>query len=380
MASRLERLSEPLICLLPNLRDTSLPKRGGSLWGQPFQKGYLRKGYLYKGSSSGSVLLVALWSLCLLTVFAIHLGYRVRQKIVLIERLNSRGSLHFIAEAGVKQAIAELKKKEPSGYDALNQAWSNNPNIFKDVSIGLGKFTVGYNYIEYRSGCQQTRYGLVDEERKLNLNKAGLNQILRLIMIVTGFDKTEAESLAAAIVDWRDGDSHLSIPLGSAEDRYYCNLGNPYEAKDAEFEVFDELLLVRGMGQEILDKLKDYITIYSNGNININTAVPQVLFALNLGDDLVDKILSFRYGEDEIEATSDDNIFTSPSAIVGELSQFAVLSPSEIVGLSNLVSAGSISTSSSNFRIRAVAQLGKRESQVICIVNQEGKILSWKEG
>jgi len=95
---------------------------------------------------------------------------------------------------------------------------------------------------------------------------------------------------------------------------------------------------------------------------------------------LVDKIISFRRGEDEVEATADDNIFSSPSNIVEELSQYYDLSTQEIASLSSLVTAGKISTSSSNFMIRSVAQLYKRESQIICIVNREGQILSWKEG
>ena len=371
MAQRVKKLSKPLIFPLPShLRDTSCANR------RPVPGPIGR----VSPDQTGSVLLIAFWALCLLTVFAIYLGYSVRQKIVLIGRLNSRDSLHFISDAGVKQAIAELKKKEPSEYYALNEAWSSNPAIFQQVNVGFGTFSVGYDYLDYHTGYQETRYGLVDEERKLNLNKAGLDEIARLIMIVADFDITEAQSLAAAIVDWRDSDSQLSIPLGSAEDRYYYNLHSSYEAKDADFEVFDELLLVKGMSQEVLDKLKNYITIYGNGKVNINTASSQVLLALNLDDELVDKIIAFRCGRDKIEATSDDNIFNSSSNIVAELNQFSPLSPSQIAILSESVSAGKISTDSSNFMIRAVGQLDRFESQVICIVNREGKILSWKEG
>ncbi len=334
-----------------------------------------------EGRRRGSILLITLWTLCLLTVFAIHLGYSVRQKIILIERLNSRDNLYFIADAGIKQASAELKKKvSPVEYDALNEAWSNNPDVFKDVDIGLGSFNIGYNYWDSHSGRQRIRYGLVDEEKKLNLNTSELNDIQRLIIIVTKLDETDAQDLAAAIVDWRDADSKPSAPLGGAEDRYYRNLPNPYEAKDAEFEVFDELFLVKGINKEVFDQLKDYITIYSNGEININTASEQVLLALNLEDDLVNRILSFRCGRDGVEATEDDNVFITPSCIIAELNEFSSLSSSEIVSLNNLISAGKISTSSGNFMVRAVARLGTRQKQIICIINRKGKILSWREG
>lgn len=324
-------------------------------------------------------MLIALWSLCILTVFAVYLGYGVRQKIMLIGRLNSRDSLHFIADAGVKQAIAELRKKEPSGYDALNEAWSNNPDMFKEVSVSYGEFNVCYDYLDYPSGKPQIRYGLIDEERKINLNMSDLNTIQRLIMIVAGLDGIGAQNLAAAIVDWRDSDSALSIPLGSAEDRYYQNLPVPYEAKDADFEVLDELLLIKGMSQELLEKLKNYITIYSNGKININTAPAEVLLALDLNNRLVDKILSFRSGKDKIEATDDDNIFSSPATVVEQLSSFSELSPEEEARLGSLVSFGKISTDSGIFMVRSKAKLDRQESEVTCTVNREGKILSWKE-
>ena len=328
---------------------------------------------------AGSILLIALWSLCLLTVFAVYLGNGVRGKIALIERLNSRDSLHFIAEAGVKQAIAELKNEEAVEVDALNEAWSNSPAVFKAVGIGLGEFNVGYSYLN-QSGLEETRYGMIDEERKLNLNKAELGTIQQLIAIVTDFEEAEAQNLAAAIVDWRDNNSDLSIPAGGAEDSYYRNLALPYEAKDADFEVFDELLLVKGMSSEVLEKLKNYITIYSNNKININTAPAEVLLALNLGMDLTDKIISFRCGKDRLEATGDDNIFTSPSEIIARLDDFSELSVQESVNLGNLISAGVFSVSSSNFMVRSIASLGKRESQIICIFNREGEILYWKEG
>jgi general secretion pathway protein K len=362
-----------LTSLLPNsannLRDRSHPNQGTgpapigevSLW------------------DAGSVLLLALWSLCLLSVFAVYLGYGVRQKLILIERLNSRDSLHFVAEAGVKQAIAELRQKQDFEYAALNESWSNNPARFADIRVGRGEFNLAYNYLDYNSGSESTRYGLVDEERKLNLNKAALEEIQQVIMLAAGREESKALSLAAAIVDWRDSDNNPSLP-GSPEDSYYSSLPNPYEAKDAAFEVFDELLLVKGMSREVFDKLKDYITIYSNGKININTASPLILLALGLQEELVDKIISFRCGADGIEATTDDNIFDSLTNIVTQLGHFSELSLEEMSSLNRLISAGKISTASSNFMARSLGQLGRRQEQVICIIDRKGEVFSWREG
>lgn len=330
----------------------------------------------------GSILVIALWSFCLLTTFAVSLGYGVRQKIMLAQRLDERDKLHFIAEAGVKKGIAELKKKEEErSYHALNDNWSSNISAFKEINIAEGKFNICYNYIDERSGFLETRYGIVDEERKININKAPRAVLKRLFQIILDFDKIEAQALAASIVDWRDNDSELSIPLGSAEDPYYRNLKYPHEAKDAEFEVLEEVLLVRGMTEDIFERMRDYLTIYGDGKININTASKEILLALGLNEDVVDKILSFRCGEDEIEATADDNVFCTSADIVPKLSQFCHMSESEIAQISGVVSDKNLVTNSNSFTIKSIARLNnkKDKTQVLCVVDRSGKILYWQE-
>ncbi|MCM8782372.1 MAG: general secretion pathway protein GspK, partial [Candidatus Omnitrophica bacterium] len=285
----------------------------------------------------GSILIIALWSLCLLATFAVSLGIGVRQKLALVNRMDERDRLRFIGEGGIKKAIAYLKEEPEKNYAALKDNWSNNPSIFKEINIGGGNFSLLYNYIAEPSGVLELRYGLIDEESKININKASQPVLERLFRLVD-FNETQAQELAAAIVDWRDTDSELSIPLGSAEDSYYRNLKYPYEAKDADFEVLDEILLVKGMDENIFEKIKNYITIYGSGKINVNTASKTVLLALGLSRDLADKIVSFRLGEDGIISTNDDNIFEAPSNIVPKLSQFFHLSDSEIASLSVIVS------------------------------------------
>ena len=330
-------------------------------------------------NSRASILIIALWSICLLATFSVVLGYQVRQKLTLVNRLDEKDRLHFIVEAAIKRAVVELKKEPEKAYDILKDTWSNNISAFKEIDIGDGKFSILYDYIDEQSGIQETRYGLLDEERKLNINKLDAT-VLRRLFHIFGFDEIDSQELAASIIDWRDSDSELSIPIGSAEDSYYRNLQYPYEAKDAEFEVLDEVLLVKGMTQDIFEKIKDYITIYGSGKVNINTASKPVLLALGLDDDIVDKILSFRAGEDGIIATSDDNIFDAASNIIPKLSQSCHLSDSEVAKLS-VVADQYLITNSNNFMVKAVAKLNNRKNtaELICVVNRSGKVLYWKE-
>ena len=287
----------------------------------------------------------------------------------LIERLNEKDKLRLIAEAGIKQAVVVLKKEPSKTFDAFSDDWSNSAEVFRGVRVGDGEFDIG-----------TTSYGLVDEGRKINVNKANLAVLERLIQIILGFDETKAQELAASLIDWRDSDSGLSIPFGSAEDDYYTGLVYPYEAKDAAFEIPDELLLVKGMSAQILTKLRDYMTIYGSGKVNVNTASKPVLLALGLEESMVDKIISFRNGEDKLPGTADDNIFDNPAGIVSKLSQFYQFSDSEVAQL-NAVCEQAFSTTSQYFMIQCKSSLkgGKRVHEVIAVADHQGKIFYWGE-
>ena len=332
------------------------------------------------GHPRGSILFLALWSLCLLSTFAVVLGYGLRQKLSLIKRLDEKDRLRLIADAGVKKTMAWFRQQPPKAYAGLADEWSNDPALFKDINIEEGKFSIAYTYYDEQAGFSNTRYGLVDEESKINLNKASQDVLERLFKLGAKLSEMEAQDLAASIIDWRDKDSQLSVPLGSAEDSYYRNLEFPYEAKDADFDSLDEALLVKGLSQEIFEKIKGYITIYGEGKVNINTASRAVLLALGFDQGTVEEIISLRAATDRVSGTSDDNIFEAVSDIVPKLSQAYHLSDSEITQISQLVEQN-LTVYSNNFMIRSLAKLNNHRNtlEVISVINRAGKILYWYE-
>jgi len=338
--------------------------------------------YRYPVNSRGSILIVVLWSLCLLSVFAVIMGYQVRQELSLVKRLDENCRGRLIAEAGVKTAIASLKKEEAKSYNSFQDAWSGfgAVNNFKDVKIGDGRFTICYNYTNEKMLVSQPLYGLIDEERKININTSDMNTIKRLFMLVMGMDDTESQDLAASIVDWRDADSNLSIPLGSAEDSYYKLLPYPYTAKNGPFEVIDELLLVKGVSLGVFNRIKDFVTLYGAGRVNVNTAGRPVLEAVGISDRIASYIIDFRYGKDNMPGTADDGFFDSQANIVPRLSQSFNLSSSEVGELTAIVEK-SLSVYSDNFTIKSYTKFGGANNaiDVDCVINRNGKILYWQE-
>lgn len=327
----------------------------------------------------GSILILAMWAICFLSVLAVTLGLGVRQKVSLVQRLDERGRLRFISEMGIQKAIVEVRKAAAKTYDSFGDTFANNSLVFKDVDMADSNLSVGYYFQDDLSGKVSFRYSLIDEEGKININFAKPATLEKLFQVVLGLDEIEAQELAASIVDWRDADSELTIPLGSAEDSYYRNLQYPYKAKDSPFELLEETLLVKGMDEDSFNRIKGYVTIYGNGKVNINTASKSVLLALGLNVDVVDKILSYRYGKDGVLDTADDNIFDTTPNIVPKLSQFVSLSDSEVAQLSGVVE--SLVCNSGYFTVESTAHLHNRKNiaRTVGVLNRKGKILYWRE-
>ncbi|HLT44719.1 MAG TPA: type II secretion system minor pseudopilin GspK [Luteimonas sp.] len=102
---------------------------------------------------------------------------------------------------------------------------------------------------------------IVDESGKFELNAADAAS-LSTLMRVLGAEPAQADAVAAAIVDWRDGDD-LTQPQGGAEDPQYAAAGLPWGAKDAPFETVAEVEQVLGMTPALYATLAEHLTIHS---------------------------------------------------------------------------------------------------------------------
>ena len=340
----------------------------------------------------GSIFILCLWSLCLLSILAVCLGSKVSQDISLASYFKDKPQVHFLAEAAIKRA-QNILKKDTNTFDSLNEFWStgkdsdDGESIFKEAELGNGIYSI----VRYAScvmhqedkehkaqGTEHTtQYGMVDEERKININMASQKIIERLFRVAEGLEIDKAHIIASSIVDWRDSNNN---PLESgAEDSFYGQLEIPYECKDSNFQVLEELLLVRGMTDDIFQKIKDFITIYGDGKVNINTASYEVLYALSTNSVLVNKVIDYRKGRDKIEDTQDDNILKNQSNIANDLESSAGLNEEELNKIVELTSRGLLSVSSKNFTINTESKVGRRHELIVCVVNREKRVKYWRQ-
>jgi len=138
---------------------------------------------------------------------------------------------------------------------------------------------------------------IVDAQGRFNINNLVLRNNTADIGVFRNLLTSQSinPDLINAVIDWMDSDSDTRTPDG-AEDIDYLQLATPYRAANQKMASVDELRLVRGFTQEMVEKLRPFLTaLPTPTDININTAPPEVLSALfSISSSAVDEFISGR--------------------------------------------------------------------------------------
>lgn len=340
-------------------------------------------GMRFKNSRKGAVLIFVLWVLSFLAVLAVNLGYGVRQKMTFMKRIESRSQAQHVVEGGVKVAVTLLLndlQRNQFQYTAAAKAFRhNNPSRFADIRMEDGSCEVSYP-VGTPSTSQDRMFGVIDEESKINVNTADKLTLQSIISQALVVDDNYAEKLAESIYDWRQlGDSEIK---GFTGDDYYSNLKFPYPKKSLPFEMPDELLLIKGMDRAKYEILRNFVTVYGNGQVNVNTASKQVLIALGLNETVADKILVLRRGPDGVDNTADDHMFYRTFDIATEVNAFAKMEDAEMRMIDSLNQRGVLGTNSYYFTVNCLAFLkgtNEKRRAVATFSSTDNRIVYWNE-
>lgn len=213
-----------------------------------------------------------MWIMAILALLAIGIAFRMSLELKLIKFDTNRLKAGYIAKGGINYFLSELEK-DKNGYDALNETWSNGFDIvsekliFKDISLtdgansSVGTFTISYISGINEDGINQYFYGAMDEERKININKASLEILKKLF----------PDPIATYVDNWRSGSA------SSGDEEYYGIPERPYKQKHKPFDSIEELMMVRDMTPEVFLSVKDKVTVFGDGLVNLNTTNADVL-------------------------------------------------------------------------------------------------------
>jgi competence ComEA-like helix-hairpin-helix protein len=191
----------------------------------------------------GSVLVGLLWCLAVLSVVVIGVLHTARMDLLVVKNYGDRMQAHYLALAGIEKAKALLyqdARERSRSARHHNGALYDAPELFRDVAFGRGQFRVFRRGREDEGGGM--RYGISDEESRLNVNVASAEELGNLYGMTP--------DVVAAILDWRDEDN--TVTPGGAEVEYYASLQPPSPPRKGPLQTVRELLMVRGVSRALL--------------------------------------------------------------------------------------------------------------------------------
>jgi len=262
-----------------------------------------------------------MWILVFFSVLSVGLYSAVSSWVRIARLTEDRVVGEYMAKAACVYFQA-VEKNDANPYDSLYEL-----SMPKEKQLGRGKFA----------------YSVIDEESKININSASQDTISKL----PGMTKDLGKGIS--------------------------------ESGLKPFFVKEEILLVDGMSAEAFDKCKDFISVYSSGQININTARKEVLAALGVDEAVISARDNYRAGPDSEEATEDDGVFENASDIITKLRSVTILSEAQELTLLPLISSGTLTTASKTFCLKINTYILNRPGMKYDIILDKERIRQWKE-
>jgi type II secretory pathway component PulK len=262
-----------------------------------------------RASRKGIALIIVMISILVLSVLAGGFAIFTKTETTLARNSNNEAELEWLGRSGVEYCrwiLAQQMSCPAEPFDSLCQTWAGGPggacstngplaDVQKEVQLGHGSFT----------------WKMTDLESKWNINIAQepiLNQAMSLMQV----DPSESVPVVSAILDWVDPDDREHVE--GAENDYYHGLNPPYDCKNGPIDDISELLMIRGISQEMywgpnatnhpasawqqkLNRygpsaappsytagLVDLFTPFGTGKLNINTASATALQVIPMID------------------------------------------------------------------------------------------------
>lgn len=226
----------------------------------------------------GFALVAVLWVLVLGSALAleVHAGVRADQRAAANARAEAR------ARWAARGALARAE-------DALRHRLASQ----SAAGAPPGTDTLLAPPLRYRLDDVAVEARVIDARSRIQLNLAGVDA-LREVFAAAGIPAERAREMAAAIVRWRLANAPPFAPAAadSAATAQAEVLALPPRGA---FGAVEGLRMVPGIGGEEYARVAPYLTVASDGRINLNTAPLPVLRALpGMGPDAAEAVVRRR--------------------------------------------------------------------------------------
>jgi hypothetical protein len=327
----------------------------------------MKKSSLNLKLRSGAALMLALWALFLLSAMVISWALDINSRLVVSGNAGRVLDAQAMASSGADVALAEVALRPNTA--------PSSPNLHRQMGNQQG-----YDV------------QMIGECGRLNLNFLTQGEdptkleILRQYLSLKGVELNDIDTMIDSLLDWvspGQGIHHLNA----------CPETDDYQPAHAPLSSVEDLKKICGWA-EFTSKPgwdEDFTVVTGCGCIDLAWASRDVLRALGLGDDMVDRFLQLRRGQDGIDGTADDFQFGATTAGSRTIGSSCGSLPSDVQtalglkqdqiqksGIANLMGFNL-----SLFRVVSAGKSGDVTRSVQMIISQAGvgrpQVMSWKE-
>ncbi len=281
--------------------------------GKPFQR------------QRGSVLIVSMVVLVLISAMAGRMVYQVRLELQIQQQANTLTALRAVARGAAHQFAGFLSTHVEDTSNGPTLPWWIEEGGLAPLTLSGGEAVLAAGFPQISNFVDETDReddignedgkeveegileGLVDAEAYLNINTATPEQL----MAFPGFSNVIAE----AIVSHRESLVESGeFGVGLQDDAEGAESGDAAALHyvGAPFRSVRDLLQVEGVTEEMLYEpvadldaaLVEYLTCCSNGRVNLNTAPHQVLMGAGFSEEEANVLVAERDGGTHFEDLS----------------------------------------------------------------------------
>lgn len=242
---------------------------------------------------SGSALIVALWTIMLLSMLVMSFALDAMLEGRIGTYVRQRRRVDYLTQSGV--VIAEMLLIKQTTVTSASAA-TDTEDRWRDAALRLKRGQTAV--VDEPIGDGAVHVEIIPEPARWNVNKligSGFDSVWEQIFTVSGLPQDYFSGLIDCWNDWVDADS--SPAKDGAEDEYYKSLEPPYKPRNGIVDTVDELRLIKGFVPAILDGgvlnpqdkkelqitvkgIKELFTTYGDGKINVNAAPMEVLMTI----------------------------------------------------------------------------------------------------
>ncbi len=327
----------------------------------------------------GSALIVAIWVIGLLSMLVGSFAFDMHLEARITSHYRKRVKADYLARGGVEKARMLLVRSAEVRTESLSKADEAKSWFAPAKSLSQGAAVIG---LQSALGEGTISLDIIPEPSRRNINKLQIDDWER-ILEMAGVPEEDWPGLIDSFLDWVDPDDDAHVDGAETED-YYALQDPPYRAKNGPLDTVEEAMLIRHFypaillgglppdapeGTSPMSGVADVLTVYGDGQVNVNAATARILMTLpGVDERIAQEIIEERTGA--VGTAPEDASFKTPEDFFGRFPDLAASLKGRIV------------TSSSIFRIRAIGSVQGVRHTIGCIVGvtpQGTDVLRWWE-